>query len=271
MKILYVSDLHLEFGDHPVPVKDWADADVCILAGDIITANYLQLHRTDNPSIKFQNKLIKLFQQLERYKHVIWVAGNHEFYNGHWIGTVPTMRAFADKHAKNVQVFENDCLNIDDIRFIGCTFWTNMNNRNPMDMMVAHGAMNDYYCVFKGSDPKYTQVTPEDTVYAHEFSREYIDLVLPNNPDRKVVMVTHHPATLQALNRKHSGNSLDPAFATNLDQWIIERPQIKAWISGHTHQPMDIMIGDCRCVSNPRGYKHESLYAEFKPNKVIEV
>src|SRR5439155_7258727 len=78
-KIIYVSDLHLEFYKklkqllNYINFNDWPDADILILAGDIMNI------KSDDRSLKKRfTKLIKLFK--EKYKNVIYVAGNHEYY-----------------------------------------------------------------------------------------------------------------------------------------------------------------------------------------------
>ena len=63
MKINYVSDLHLEFG----PMEIEPDAgDVLVLAGDI--------------DIKCQVDWINSIAS--KFDHVIYVLGNHEFFDG---------------------------------------------------------------------------------------------------------------------------------------------------------------------------------------------
>jgi predicted phosphodiesterase len=35
---------------------------------------------------------------------------------------------------------------------------------------------------------------------------------------------------------------------------IMNHPQIKYWVHGHTHTPFDYMIEGCRVICNPCGY-----------------
>jgi hypothetical protein len=68
------------------------------------------------------------------------------------------------------------------------------------------------------------------------------------------------------VNNSHGSNSaLDHAYYNNYDQFIIDNPQIKAWIFGHTHAKHDITIGETRVLSNPRGYVgYENISENFK-------
>ena len=47
---------------------------------------------------------------------------------------------------------------------------------------------------------------------------------------------------------------MNGGFASQLDDYIAYRPQIKLWMHGHTHDDFDYMIDQTRIVCNPRGY-----------------
>jgi hypothetical protein len=64
---------------------------------------------------------------------------------------------------------------------------------------------------------------------------------------------------------------MNGAYSSDLDQFILDRPQIKLWTHGHTHEPFDYMIGSTRVVCNPRGYiNHEACADNFKL-KYVEI
>ena len=44
------------------------------------------------------------------------------------------------------------------------------------------------------------------------------------------------------------------AYSSDLDDFILQHPQIQVWVHGHTHDKFDYMIGSTRIVSNARGY-----------------
>jgi predicted phosphodiesterase len=95
MKIKLVSDLHLEFSD--INITNDEGCDVLILGGDIMIAEELYDHM-ELPSYNMYGALPDLGRKQERVKrfrdflkrvsfqfpHVIYVAGNHEFYHGKW-------------------------------------------------------------------------------------------------------------------------------------------------------------------------------------------
>jgi hypothetical protein len=60
-------------------------------------------------------------------------------------------------------------------------------------------------------------------------------------------------------------------FYSNMDQFIMDNPQIQLWIHGHMHDPFDYGIGGTRVVCNPRGYiQYEQRAQEFEL-QVIEL
>jgi hypothetical protein len=58
---------------------------------------------------------------------------------------------------------------------------------------------------------------------------------------------------------------MNGGYSSDLESFIIDRPQIKLWTHGHTHHNFDYMIGSTRIVCNPRGYEgYENTASEFK-------
>jgi len=56
-----------------------------------------------------------------------------------------------------------------------------------------------------------------------------------------------------------------------LDQFILDRPGIKLWTHGHTHEDFDYMLGSTRVVCNPRGYINYEDRADRFMLKTVEV
>jgi predicted phosphodiesterase len=183
MKIYVTSDLHLEFGD--CTIKNEHNADVLILGGDIMLAQDLHDHpesshlltgamlETLGPN---QKKAVRFREFLSRcsfqFPHVIYVAGNHEFYHGKWpIG----LQYLRDECAKfpNVYFMENDCQTIDDITFVGCTLWTDMNKGDPLTLHAVADMMNDFK-IIRNSDLEFAKLRPAHVAQAHKKSVGYI-------------------------------------------------------------------------------------------------
>ena len=47
---------------------------------------------------------------------------------------------------------------------------------------------------------------------------------------------------------------MNGAYSSDLSEFILDHPQIQAWVHGHTHYNFDYMIGSTRILCNPRGY-----------------
>lgn len=77
---------------------------------------------------------------------MVYVAGNHEFYNGYWERTLDDMRQAAREF--NVVFLENNALEIHGIRFLGCTLWTDFDLFGEKDrnwaMQRTGNALNHY-------------------------------------------------------------------------------------------------------------------------------
>ena len=59
---------------------------------------------------------------------------------------------------------------------------------------------------------------------------------------------------------------MNGGYSSNLEEFILDRPQIISWHHGHTHDPFNYMIGSTRILCNPRGYfGYEAVADQFKP------
>jgi predicted phosphodiesterase len=235
MKIITYSDLHLEFGTNFKPPKD-SDADLMILAGDIIT---------------FRN-----FEPLNDFlsgwkKPALFVAGNHEYYTRRPMKECEDeFQNFISTNHSNVIWLNNSDFVLDDVHFFGGTMWTDFDGSNQNAMRNAWSAMNDFRQILSASGQF---LLPSDTVKMHDIFKEKLIAWLEKNHDKKRVVISHH-APVTNPNTKHGNSNLQPAF-NSLDMVeIIEKYQPDLWVYGHTHECDDQMIGKTRIVSNQLGY-----------------
>lgn len=273
MKVSYLSDLHLEFLRYPSFQKE-EGGDVLILAGDILTAYMISGYRTDPDARSLKKYLLNKFKPdlIDKYKHVLYCMGNHEHYNYIYRNTLFDIQTWLSSNGfNNVRMMENDNTVIDGVRFIGATLWTDYDGGNPLSMRLAYDMMNDYRVIGSQdvTDMNYfnrnstRKITPEFILQVHTQSRDYIRLVASESKE-PVVVFTHHPPSFESCNSLHSGNDLDGAYATNLSEMILDTPQIKYWVSGHTHMSCKYEIGGCQVLSNQLGYYFEPGYGAFK-------
>ena len=73
------------------------------------------------------------------------------------------------------------------------------------------------------------------------------------------------------VNFSPKANLRHPGSYSDLSEFILDRPGIKLWTHGHTHENFDYMIGSTRIVCNPRGYDGYEDIADNFSLKVIEL
>ena len=259
MKLALASDLHLEFQD--INLTNDENADVLILSGDIMVAQ--DLH--DNPETGNNGvNLGKRQLSAQRYRdflkrvslefpHVVYVAGNHEFYHGKWKASIQDLRE-ACALFNNVYFLENDVKVIDNITFIGATLWTDCNKGDPLTLHALADMMNDFR-IIRNDEHGYSKLRPAHIMYRHQQTLSYLNAILPDMKDRKVVFVGHHAPSKQSTHPKYQNDYLmNGGYSSELSEFILDHPQIKLITHGHTHDPFDYMIGETRIVCNPRGY-----------------
>jgi len=282
MKIAICSDLHLEFQD--IILKNTENADVLILSGDILIAEDLhdyahfnydpytsgalaELGRRQASAVRFRDFLKRCSFE---FPHVVYVAGNHEFYHGRWKASLQHLR---DECAKfnNVYFLEQDTKVIDDITFVGGTLWTDCNKGDPLTLHALSDMMNDFR-IIRNDEHGFTKLRPAHTAHRHRQTVEYIRTVLADRKDAKVVVVGHHAPSYQSIHEQYRNDSLmNGGYYSNLDEFILDHPQIVLWTHGHTHHPFDYMIGDTRIVCNPRGYAGHDPHADIFELKFLDI
>ena len=264
MKIQIVSDLHLEFED--INIQNVNGADVLILSGDIMIASKVNLPQSEY-GIRFRDFLKRCSFQ---FPHVIYVAGNHEFYSdGKFFAGLAQLELACMIH-ENVYFLEQDTKIIDDIVFVGGTLWTDMNKFDPLTLHAVRDMMNDYRATVN-DHAGYRRLKPADTVERHRETVEYIKQVVSENADKKCVVVGHHSPSYASIHPMYaSEHIMNGAYHSDLSDIMLDNPQIKLWTHGHTHHCFDYMIGSTRVVCNPRGYDgYEDT--GWDPNKIVEI
>lgn len=251
MKIAIGSDFHTEFGERQLTFDDPPEGiDVLILAGDI------------GVGIGGLEWAAKYTGDIE---HLIYVAGNHEFYNYEY----PTLYGDLKKAGMElgIEVLENDTIEIDDYSFIGATLWTDYLFEKPdvtLGKLMSRQAMNDYR-VIMGADPDIFEE-------ANRISREFIDTEIKRVGREKSIVITHHAPVGCNIHPVYHNDPYNMAFMNGWDNWVAEEgPAI--WVHGHVHYEVDSMVGETRIICNPRGYGKERLGYQQDPFefKVIEV
>lgn len=254
MKLWIISDLHLEFDRFVRPPQVPDVADVCIAAGDI--------HRG------FGNATEWLGKYVAPRMPVIYVAGNHEFYAGAITEGLEEARLLASQFP-DVHFLENDSVEIDGVRFVGATLWTDFRIQGNQEMAMYHArtSMKDYRRISLSKRP-WRRLMPESTVSMHSHSKAQLRAALATSFNGETVVITHHLPHMLSVPARFRGDLLTAAFASDLSE-LIEEGRPKLWVHGHTHDSVDYVVGHTRIICNPRGYNEENSL--FNPTLVIEI
>jgi DNA repair exonuclease SbcCD nuclease subunit len=259
---------------------------VLILSGDIMVAQDLHDHAAADFNPYSSGALADLGRKMQRvarfrdflkrcsfqFPHVIYVAGNHEFYHGKFYAGIDYLREECAKYP-NIYFLECDTKVIDDVTFIGATLWTDMNKGDAMTMHAIEGMMNDFR-IIRNDQRNFAKMSAQDVVMRHRKTLQYFRSVLAEQHDKKFVVVGHHSPSFKSAHSQYADQYLmNGGYHSDLSEFILDHPQIKLWTHGHTHHPFDYMIGETRIVCNPRGYENDG-YSEntgWNPDIVIEV
>ena len=278
MKIAICSDLHLEFGAIEFKNRGTEEADVLILSGDILIAEDLIRHPTNHEygplnSDRYVNSVVyRDFFDMVNYEFptVIYIAGNHEFYGCKWNKTLDALHNTMENYT-NIHFLEDESIKIKDVTFIGSTLWTDMNAGDPLTQHITKTSMNDFRQI-TNEDSGYSKLRPIHTIGRHIQSKNFIKKTVDANPNEKYVVCTHHAPSFHSIPLEYrSQHQMNGAYASNLEDFILDRPQIKLWTHGHTHDEQDYMIGDTRVFCNPRGYRGYESQANRFSLKYVDV
>lgn len=253
MKIQLISDLHLEFG-YNVHIPN-AGADVLVLAGDICDAKVFK-----DPTRNFRNLAYYLFfdEVCDKFKHVIYIMGNHEHYKGTFNKTADILRSALSQY-KNLHFLDNQSVFIDGVNFVGSTLWANANTEDALAAVKLQFAMNDFRLI-KVCDDKgnYRKFSPYDVRREFNVSKLFLEDSLGTAywNEAPCVVVTHHAPSFKSIADEYKNDiDLNSLYASDLE--YLMKDNVKLWCHGHTHTPFDYKIGNTRVVCNPRGYPGE--------------
>ncbi|EDT37641.1 metallophosphoesterase [Burkholderia ambifaria] len=274
MRIRVLSDLHLECNE-PDTIAH-VDADLVVLAGDI--HNHAEGLRwaaeTFDPGVP-----------------VVYVPGNHEYYDGEFGALETAMRDAA--HALDHVHYLNNGVYVDParrFRVLGTTLWSDFTLFGADDASVARAIEAGLRVIldFKGL----IQVTwpheaalhaggtpernfmPADAIALHRQGRAWLEARLATPFAGRTIVVTHHAPHLRSLAERYAEDLASAGFVTDMAELV--RPPVDLWIHGHTHTSFDYVTDSgTRVVCNPRGYIHrrtgELENPAFAWDKVVEL
>jgi hypothetical protein len=266
MHIIYFSDIHIEIGESQTRTG-WVDiypldlgpdlslhrgrVDLAILAGDIGTIRPIR-------SVTAQSYA----QQVSEYLGcpVVFVPGNHEYYGGLFPGDRDVLRS---QPLPGVSVLDRGMAYFPhpegQLRVLGATFWTDYSvlGDQHQAMELARRFINDHWRISLADG---TQFMPEGALAEHLKSREWLSNRLEEPHLGPTIIVTHHVPHPAARNCNFPPDDpLGPIFFSDCHELIAAAAPkgVAAWIFGHHHYCVDVMISGVRLLSAQRGYPRE--------------
>ncbi|RYY02162.1 MAG: hypothetical protein EOO53_14095 [Gammaproteobacteria bacterium] len=189
MRISLLSDVHAEFYDDNwlPPLPD--NPDVLVLAGDMHVGKRL---------VTFVEKISAALPST----HIIFVAGNHEFYRQYRGRTLESYRRAFFGH-KKIHFLENSFVELEGMRFIGATLWTGfpLNTMN-FDEREVFAYVEDNvtdFNVIADERSKFKTFTPAMARELFFESKCAIESMIKTSQVGNTVVVTHFPPIPQLI------------------------------------------------------------------------
>lgn len=255
MKIRIWSDLHAD-GAAMRFAQNCPD-ETLILAGD--TANSMHALK------------IIVTDIAAKFKNVVLVLGNHEFYHGDVYDTFSTRFKSDMYNLGNVHLLNKEYIKLEDVTFIGATLWSDFNNRDPRVECAASMNINDF---------KLMQVldgVKVSTDWMYKKNKEELEFIRNTckSINGKKVVITHFPPMKKFQHPKWGTTRQNPINGYFMSDSAHQLKDIDfvMWVCGHTHDPSDFEMWGKRFICNPRGYcyRGKTENESFDINKVVEI
>lgn len=265
MRICIISDVHVDVNPWLWSSIDGYDADLVVFAGDASN----RVHQTCN----------FLSQLRERYPRVVWVAGNHDYYNlgfhetrlytpGQPAGphTVAEMVSHYQKWSQehDIDFLHRSAVTIQGITFLGATGWHDFVAGAPVsqdDQIYAwYNTIRDTVIPWQGHNaPDHTQPVLAGAADVQALC------ALTEQATEPVIIVTHHlPHRDLCWHKAHdlTWTALHGSFV-NTRMESVSSEKIRLWIYGHTHRRGMHTINNQEYLCNARGYPGEN--SQWRP------
>jgi len=243
MNISLHSDLHVEMRGYDTGYpRIPANADVIALCGDICgecTPEWVATLSSRNPG-----------------RHILFVAGNHEFHGKIHADTLEMFRRYFDGH-DYVHFLEKDEVVIDGTRFLGATLWTDFMGPDIDEDTREFGVSLLKPEYRRMGVSAYQCFDPEHIKGLHRETVNWLEERLKEEHDGHTVVITHFPPLRECVHGVFGEGARSVYFLNNLEHLMDYK--IDAWVYGHNHWNMDVMKGGMRLISNQLGHLGENM------------
>lgn len=252
MKLHLASDLHREIHEFQYP-RQSAEFDAVVLAGDI--GGFRKGSKKDH---------LDWARETWPDKLIIYVSGNHEFYWGELDHEMSRWSA----EENDIHYLEKSTFEIDGVRFIGCTLWTDFNLLGTQEesMKFAAERISDFRLIL---NEDWRPISPENVLQEFMKSRQFLVEELAKPFDGDTVVVTHFGPAPNSVVSKLVDSQAAPYYVSDLSDLM---GPATLWLHGHVHESVDYLVNGTRVVSNPRGYDSGTgpQNVRFDPDLILD-
>jgi hypothetical protein len=271
----YASDLHLEFYETTkTPYETFLTpvAPILVLTGDI---GYPESFYTFSFFLWCS----------KRWKHVLWVFGNHEYYTCYPMKSwpqrkhedLPTMNELESKARHlysafaNVHILQGDTIDLEGVRFFGATMWTHVEPEYHT-RIGGEGLLTDFTAIVErradpGKKPMPFSLAHRNMLHAQHKAALQAAATKARADGVPLVVITHHPPLRIFSETSHTPReALNPYYVNDFEAFIGGLPKVPvAWICGHSHGVRTVRK-PCLCCLNARGYpKQQNIRNLYNP------
>ena len=274
MRFWIFSDLHLEVQKISLPSVAPTGVDAILCAGDLCQSHQLAY---------WAEKIISKYNL-----PLILVPGNHEFFEGqaenarplrHKRISMQKLVEASNSWRQRLHVIDDSSVVVGDVQILGGTLWTDFKLDTASDRDVAWrmndaiSMVPDYSSIYSSAGRK---LTPQGVLKMHRKTRAFIHETLERSTTSKRLVISHHLPHPACTPQAYAGQKSNFLYASSSEAFgeLLNSANAPAyWICGHTHQKVDVKIGNTHVVGNPKGYQVDSHEREngFRWDFVIEV
>lgn len=296
MKIRVISDLHLDVNEkYPFSFKNLNKNQFTLVCGDVagnvkLVANWIRnnikygifIAGNHDPCYNDSGKTI---QEQKQYLHDKFPLDNDVTFFDESVGVM-------SKEIPNSNILvvgstlytDYKHMNEDDIAYIEKTNERmkndDLNDFKPltvqgMNMSYAEGGLNDFrwgHVPYEIEPVKQRYVRPSDYLNWFNITFSKIEEIVKGNPTKDIIVITHHCPSIKCVSSNYVSSNMNASYISDLEKFILDNKNIKAWCCGHVHNASVHKIGDANqlIVCNPRGYERHFEADDWNPNTFID-
>ena len=266
MTVQILSDLHLECPKAYDVFKIVPKAPYLALLGDM---GNIASHKNDC--------LAFLTVQLNQFRAVLFVPGNHEAYHSNWPDTLDILRTFGqdvrkDKSLGEFVLLDRAAFRLPDtnVVILGCSLFSSI---PPESLMAVSFGLNDFLQTSDWDVGMHNEAHKRDLAWLNAQVAEL------EQSDVKIMIFSHWSPSrdVRAIEPRYAGSPITSAFSTDLsDEACFKSDKVKVWAFGHTHYNCDFSVerkgaaGPLRLLANQRGYYFAQAEG-YDGEKTVEV